>query len=121
MNKALAFAAVAEVSTGVALIVAPSVVVRLLFGVELSGVAVAVGRVAGIALCSLGLACWPGRESARMPLCGMTTYNLLAAVYLLYLGLRGEWAGVLLWPAVILHGVLTLVLGLRAATKEGTG
>ena len=57
MNKPLAFAALAEAATGAALIVVPSLVARMLLGAELSGVAVAVGRVAGISLLSLGFAC----------------------------------------------------------------
>ena len=62
MNKPLAFAALAEAATGVALIVVPALVARLLLGAELSGVAVVVGRVAGISLLSLGFACWQGQE-----------------------------------------------------------
>jgi len=110
MNKPLAFAALAEAATGLALIVVPSVVARLLLGTELSGIAVAIGRVAGISLLSLGFACWPGREPTRAPLCGMATYGLLVTLYLLHLGIRGEWVGPLLWPAVALHGLLTLLL-----------
>jgi len=30
--------------------------------------------------------------------------------YLAYLGIRGEWLRPLLWPAVVLHAVLTLLL-----------
>ena len=110
MNKLVAFAAVAEATTGVALMVVPSLVGRLLLGAELSGVAVALGRLAGIALFSLGLACWPGKESRRSALCGITTYNLLATLDLLYLGIGGEWVGPLLWPAVGLHAVLAILL-----------
>lgn len=110
MNKPLAFAALAEAATGVALIVAPSLVGQLLLGTELSGVAVAVGRVAGISLMSLGIACWPGMEASRSALGGMATYGLLVTLYFLYLGIRGEWVGPLLWPAVALHGVLTVLL-----------
>jgi hypothetical protein len=40
----------------------------------------------------------------------MLTYNVLATLYLLYLGIRGEWVGILLWPAVVLHAVLILLL-----------
>jgi len=40
----------------------------------------------------------------------MLTYSVLATLYLLYLGIRGEWVGPLLWPAVVLHAVLTLLL-----------
>src|SRR4051812_3059675 len=110
MNKPLVFAALLEVATGVALIVVPSLVVRLLHGSGVSGDAVAVARVAGIGLLSLGLACWPGKEPNRAPICGMATYGLLVTLYLVYLGIRWGWSGPLLWPAVALHAVLTVVL-----------
>ncbi len=47
MKGFLALAAAAEAATGVALIVAPLLVVRLLFGGELTGVAIPVARVTG--------------------------------------------------------------------------
>jgi hypothetical protein len=122
MNKVLAFAAIAEVAIGTALTVVPSLVGRLLLGTELSGAAIPVARVAGIALFSLGLACWPGSASTFAASCGMTAYSLLAMSYLLYLGIRAEWVGVLLWPAVVLHAVVTLLLGrawLAARTPSG--
>jgi hypothetical protein len=40
----------------------------------------------------------------------MATYSLFVTLYLLYLGIRGDWVGPLLWPAVALHAVLTLLL-----------
>jgi hypothetical protein len=40
----------------------------------------------------------------------MLGYNLLATIYLLYLGIVGKPAGVLLWPAVALHLLLTALL-----------
>ncbi len=110
MNKLLAFAAIVEIATGIALIVVPSLVARLLLGAELSGGAVAVGRVAGIGLLSLGLACWPGKEAAPGPFLGMATYNNLVTLYFLYIGIRGEWVGPLLWPAAAGHAVLTLLM-----------
>jgi hypothetical protein len=110
MNKLLALTAVIEAATGVALIVAPSLVGRLLLGAELAGISIPVARVAGIGLFSLGAACWPGKEATRTALCAILTYNLLVTLYLLYLGIRGEWIGPLLWPAVVLHGVLALLL-----------
>jgi len=106
MKKLLALAAVAEAVTGLALIVAPSLVVRLLFGAELAGVSIPVARVLGIALLALGVCCWPGSTA----LCGMLTYGALVTAYLLYLAFGGEWVGPLLWPAVVLHAVLTLLL-----------
>ena len=105
MKKLLALAAFSEAATGLALFILPSLVVRLLFGAELTGVSIPVARVLGIALIGLGAACWPGPA-----LLGMLTYGALVMLYLLYLGVRGEWVGPLLWPAVVLHAVLTLLL-----------
>ena len=106
MKKVLGFAAVAEAATGLALLVIPSLVVRLLFGVELTAVSISIARVTGIALMGLGIACWPGCA----PLRGMLTYSLLVTLYLGYLGIAGGFSGILLWPAVVLHAVLTLLL-----------
>jgi hypothetical protein len=49
MKVGLIFAAVAEVATGLALLVVPSLVGQLLFGVEFTGFTIPVARVAGIA------------------------------------------------------------------------
>jgi hypothetical protein len=117
MNKLLALAAVAEAATGLALLVVPSLVGRLLLGVALAGVAVPVARVAGVALCALGIACWPGKGPRQAALCAMTTYDLLVGLYFVYLGIRGEYAGPLLWPAALLHLILTALLA-RAWLKE---
>ena len=111
MNRPLAFAAAAEALTGAALMSAPSIVGRLLLGTELSGIAAAVARVAGIALVALGVACWPGGAKSQ-GLCGMLTYSLLAAFYLVYLGLVGEWVGSLLWPAAAIHAALAFLLAI---------
>ena len=108
MKKVLTLAAVAEAATGAALLIVPSLVGRLLLGVELTGVSIPIARVTGIALIALGVACWPGRTA----LCGMLTYSAAVTLYLLYLGIRGEWVGLLLWPAVVLHTVLTVLLAL---------
>ncbi len=106
MKKVLTLAAVAELATGLALLVVPSLVGRLLLGAELSGVAIPVARVLGIALIALGVACLPGRTA----LCGMLTYNALGTVYFTWLAIGGEWVGPLLWPAVVLHAILTALL-----------
>ena len=107
MKKVLIFAAVAEAATGLALLIVPSLVGQLLLGEQLTGVAIPVARVAGIALVALGIACWPGP-----PLVGMLTYSAVVTLYLAYLGFAvGGLAGILLWPAVALHVVLSIVLG----------
>ena len=105
MKSALAFAAIGEAVTGLALLIAPSLVGQLLLGEQLAGVAIPVARVAGIALIALGIACWPGP-----PLLGMLTYGALVTLYLAYLGFVGDFTGVLLWPVVVLHAILTALL-----------
>jgi hypothetical protein len=105
MKKVLIFAAVSEAATGVALLIVPSLVGRLLFGAELTGIAMTVARVTGIALIALGVACWPGT-----PLIGMLTYSAAVTLYLAYVGLSGASSGMLLWPAVVLHAILTALM-----------
>ena len=112
MKRVLALAAVSEAATGVALLVVPSLVGRLSLGEELTGIAIPVARMAGIALIALGVACWP-----RTPLAGMLTYSVAATLYLAFLGIRGEWVGLLLWPAVVVHAILTTLL-VRAWFKD---
>ena len=109
-------AALAEAGTGVILVAYPPIVVRLLFGAEVSGAGLIMSRIAGIALIGLGVACWPG-NSAIQQLYGMLTYSTLAMMYLIYIGVRGEAAGVLLWPAVVAHVVLVALL-VRARSNE---
>ena len=99
------FAAVGEAVTGLALLIAPSLVGQLLLGEEVTGLAVPVARVAGIALIGLGVACWPGP-----PLAGMLIYTATVAAYLAYVGIADGLTGILLWPAVAVHVMLMALL-----------
>jgi hypothetical protein len=109
MKNVLAFAAAGEAVLGLILLVYPPLVVRLLFDAEISSAGVVMSRVAGIALVALGVACFSGGATHR-GLLGMLTYSLLATLYLVYLGIRGEWVGSLLWPAAAIHAALTFLL-----------
>jgi hypothetical protein len=111
MKGVLAFAAVSEAATGLALLIVPSLVGQLLLGTELTGVAATVARVAGIALIALGVACWPGT-----PLVGMLAYSAAVTLYLAYVGFAEGLSGALLWPAVVLHVILTALL-VRASVR----
>jgi hypothetical protein len=108
MKRVLILAALSEAATGAGLLILPTLVVRLLLGVEPSGVAVVIARVTGIALISLAIACWPGRTN---PFCGMLTCNVLMTGCLALVAVQGEWVGRLLWPVVILHLLMTILLG----------
>jgi hypothetical protein len=108
----LGIAAAIEAVTGLFLLVFPHLVAKLLLGVAVAGVSIVIGRVAGIALLSLGVGCWFGRQetSCGWALAAMLLYNALVTLYLAFVGLGTEFVGVLLWPAVVVHGVLTALL-----------
>ena len=114
MRGLLALAAVGEAATGVGLLIVPALVGKLLLGVELDGIALVVARVAGVALIALALACWPGP-----PWLGMLIYSAALTLYLAYLGLSGGSNGILLWPAVLLHLVLTALLMGQMFPRKG--
>jgi len=122
MNRLLKLTSILEGATGLALIAMPDVVARLLLGGDISGASIAIGRVAGFGLLSLGMACWqgPNPTSSAAPARAMLAYNVLATLYFLRLGIGGEWVGPLLWPAATLHGVLSFLL-VRQWTLGNTG
>lgn len=85
-----------EAGTGLVLVSFPSLFVRLLLGVELSEPGQIVGRLAGFALIALVLACWPrgGTEgAAASSLRALLVFSVLVALYLVYLGIGGGFAG----------------------------
>jgi hypothetical protein len=113
-QKVLAFSAVVEIATGLALMIHPVMVVPLLLGANESDATALLGRVAGIALLALGLACLPSRryaDTGSPASRAMLSYNALIALYLAYLGAVGHVGGPLLWPAVALHAGVALLLG----------
>ena len=113
LTKILAFGVVLEVITGLALIFKPAIVIKLLLGVDASGMEMVIGRCFGIGLFGLVFACWPDTQksvSSTAAFRGMLIYNALIAAYLAYLGIVGHVGGVLLWPAVALHAVMTGLL-----------
>jgi hypothetical protein len=116
MKGVLVFAAVSEAATGLALLIVPSLVGQLLLGTELTGITMTVARVAGIALIALGVACWPGT-----PLIGMLTYSAAVTLYLAYVGFADGSSGPLLWPAVVLHVILTVLLARASTSDKETG
>lgn len=109
-----------ELATGVALIAVPNFVANLLLGTGLEPSGEAVARVGGLGLISLTLACWPsGEEAAPQAIRALFFYNLMAAGYLGSLRMSGEFVGMLLLPAALLHAVLGLLFG-RAAYRSFT-
>jgi hypothetical protein len=105
MKKIWILVAVSEILTGLALLIVPALVGQLLFAAELMGIAIIVARAMGFTLIALGIACWPGT-----PLIGMLCYSASIAGYFAYLGLIENIQGLLLWPAVIVHVIFSVIL-----------
>jgi len=113
MKPLLKLTAIIEAATGLGLIAVPAIVVRLLLDAEMSGATIPLGRVAGVALLALGVACWLACDdtqtrAARGLVSAMVLYNLGAVIILGSAGLGSQSVGIALWPAVILHAAMAL-------------
>jgi hypothetical protein len=114
MSRLLTLTAIIEAPTGLALLVVPSIVVRLLLGSPLeTSAAATLGRVAGAALLALGVACWLARDdadsrAARGLVGAMVLYNVGAVLILGVVGIGSQHVGLVLWPAVALHAAMTV-------------
>jgi hypothetical protein len=112
MEKLLTTTAVAEAATGLAMLTSPSLVASLILGSPLdTAVALAVARVAGVALLALGVACWlarhDGRTRAARGLVGaMVLYNAGICAVLVYGAVGVGVSGIALWPTVMVHSAL---------------
>ena len=113
LRKLLAFCAVVEIGTGIALMIVPETVAALLMRGQITELATLLGRCMGIALLALGLACWPRPQAAppgSAAFRAMFTYSTLIALFLGYAGAVAHLGGPLLWPAVGLHGAVAVLL-----------
>src|SRR5271166_6335122 len=107
--------AVIELGAGLALLCCPSATVALLVGgAPLEAPAAwTVARVGGAGLLALGVACWLARgdtqsRAARGLVAAMLLYDVAAVAILAFAGLGFGLHSVGLWPAVVLHAVMSV-------------
>ena len=111
-----------ELGAGLTLLVAPAVVIRLVFGSAVDVFpAVGIARLTGAALLSLGAACWWARheersEASRALVGAMLIYNA-AVVVLVIVGALGA-LGPLQWAALVLHGAQAIWCGRVVAVRR---
>lgn len=75
---------------------------------------VAYGRLLGMTLVMLVIACWPRADAVpRAALHAVLAYNLPAALYLARVGVARHPAGIPLWPTVAEHALVTRFLAAR--------
>ena len=119
--------AAVELGAGLALAIRPSMATSLLLGAtRLTPEAMTIGRIAGAALSSLGIACWLAREDERGRaatglVAAMFAYNTGAIAILSYTGIVSERVGVIVWPGVVLHTTLAAwcIACLRRSLRGG--
>jgi len=109
MKNILKFCSIAEITTSIALIIFPSVVIQLLFGTDVNEIGILITRFAGISLLSFGIVCWPKKEFIHS-VWAMFIYNTLAAIFFIYIALDNTFKGILLWPVAVLHFGLGFLL-----------
>jgi hypothetical protein len=106
MKSLLTVTALVEGSFGLALAIVPSLVVPILLRTSLtdSG-AILIGRLAGVALITIAIACWLLRNDTRSDVMVkvMLVYNIFSTALLVYAALLERISGPGLWPAVLLH------------------
>ncbi len=109
---AAAAAAGLEIVTGTGLVVAPSLLAKLLFGSEMNATGNLVGRIAGLVMVCLALGCWPRVSESEAPqaLAPLLALSLIATIFLIYVGMGVVDVCVLLWPAAAGHLILAILL-----------
>lgn len=100
-----------EILAGVPALITPAPVVSLLLGVPVDQLAAVLTRLFGAGVFALGLACLKARDDVGSPAglavsLGITAYNVLAAVVLLWAAAGLSLGGLLLWGAGIGHAAL---------------
>jgi hypothetical protein len=119
----VAAAAGLELLTGVGLVVAPSLLARLLFGSEMNASGDLVARISGLVMLCLALGCWPRafKGEDRQAVVPLLALSVLATVFLIYVGMGGVNVGVLLWPAAAAHLILAVLLARAWMSRRAAG
>ena len=126
MKKLLIATAVIELGAGLALAALPSVSVMFLLGSPLeTPVGLTMGRVAGAALVTLGVACWLALRDAHSQgtvglVAALLFYNIAIVAVLVAARFELDLQGVGLWPGAGLHSAMTVwcVVCLRGRSKK---
>jgi len=124
MKNLLIVKSAVEMLAGVALALFPSAVVPLLIGSPLDAASgIVVGRMAGAALLTLGIACWLARNDSQSRaafglVMALLFYDGAVVVILLTTRFGMQLSGIGLWPAAIVHSGLGIwsVFCLRKAS-----
>ena len=112
-----------EILAGTAALIAPGPLLSLLLGGPGDPISSVMARLFGAGVFALGLACVKARHDVASPAglavsIGITAYNFLAAVVLLWTAAEMGLGGLLLWGAGIGHAALGLLFVSALMTEE---
>ena len=100
-----------EALVGVLTLISPTTAISLLLGVPVDPIAAVLTRLFGAGVFALGLACLNARDDLGSPAglavsISITSYNLLAAVVIIWAAAGLGLGGMLLWTTGIGHAVI---------------
>jgi hypothetical protein len=107
----LTLSGVLEALVGVLTLISPTTAVSLLLGVPVDPIASVLTRLFGAGVFALGLACLKARDDIGSPAglavsIGITSYNVLAAVVIIWAAGGLGLGGLILWAVGIGHAVV---------------
>lgn len=118
-RSAVMVAAWVEIIVGASFLLVPNAQSQLIFGATPEGIGDTWARFAGIALIGLGIACLPSNLSGtRQGVRGLLVFNVGATIFFAWVAVTTTFRGVILWPVVILHAVLTVALALALRHED---
>jgi hypothetical protein len=109
----LVFTAVLETLTGIGLLLAPALLIRILLGAEINDpVVITIARVGGSAIIAIGITCWLARKdqqniSLRAMTSGLLVYNVAVFATLAYSAFSYKSTPALI-AALIVHFALAI-------------
>ena len=120
----LTIAAVVEAVTGLAFLLTPGPAVALILGAEPDGVGLMIGRIFGVALLSIGIACWgartdPGGAARSGTLSAITLYNAGTGFLLFAFAGAGKAFGGMVWIVGAVHLVLAALFAASRPLRTG--
>lgn len=115
LARLLGLGGILETVTGLALIADPAGGASALFGSSMEGPGIAIGRIGGGALLSLGIACWLARKTPTAPASvgvawGYLAYNVVTCATLAWASVEVAVGSLPTLGGLVLHGLLGVAL-----------
>jgi hypothetical protein len=119
-RTAVLMAAWLEIIVGASFLLVLNTQSKFIFGATPEGIGDPWARFAGVALIGLGIACLPSKfEGTRQgAVRGLLVFNIGATIFFAWVAVATTFRGVMLWPVVILHAVISIALALSLRHED---